>query len=270
MPPDHSPALRAARLRILWTGAAAVALSIGVFAIWASYRVSLRTARLDFESGDFSGWTRKLAASHSGLIVRQPVRRGVYAARFELRAGDDTGDGVRAELKERFTAPFGRDVWYSFSTWIPPDFPIVPENTVITQWHAQDDAGEEAASRSPVLAHRYEAGALVIDARSSAVPTQSANDGTRAVLFRQPDLPRGVWHDFVYRIRWSWREDGQVEAWLNGKRIIYYRGPAGYNDRAGPYFKFGLYKHAGSRPFVIFHDEYRRGFSRSEVEGPAR
>jgi hypothetical protein len=224
-----------------------------------------QTARLGFESGGFSGWIKKFAAPYSGQVVRSPVRRGNFAARFELRAGDDTGDGVRAELKERYLAPFGRDVWYSFSTLIPEDFPIVEKSTVITQWHASEDPGEDVAGRSPVLAHRYGGGTFVVDIRYSSRKLQRANDGERRVLYEQKTFPKGVWHDFLYRIRWSHGPDGLVEGWLDGKPIIDYKGPVGYNDRDGPYFKFGLYHHDGAGPFVIYHDDYRRGFRREDV-----
>jgi peptide/nickel transport system ATP-binding protein len=223
------------------------------------------TAQFNFETGDFSGWTKKFAASYSGQIVTNPVRRGRYAARFELRSGDDTGDGVRAEVKEMYCAPLGREIWYSLSTFIPPEFPIVETPVVITQWHASEDAGEKAAARSPVLAHRYINGNLIIDIRCSSQKIQHANDASGKVLYEQKNFPKGVWHDFLYRIRWSYRSDGLVDCWLDGKPIIDYRGPVGYNDTRGPYFKFGLYHHGGDKPCIIYHDEYRRGFSRSDV-----
>jgi hypothetical protein len=56
-----------------------------------------------------------------------------------------------------------------------------------------------------------------------------------------------------------------VECWLDGKQVIGYRGPVGYNNDKGPYFKFGLYHYDGIKPFIIYHDEYRRGFSRKDV-----
>jgi hypothetical protein len=229
------------------------------------YRRTRSTAQFDFESGDFSGWTEKFAASYSGQIVRMPVRRGKYAARFELRAGDDTGDGIRAEVKEMYCAPLGREIWYSFSTFIPQEFPIVESPTVITQWHASEDSGEDVAARSPVLAHRYANGDLIIDIRFSSHKIQQANDGSKRVLYEEKSFSKGVWHDFLYRIRWSYLSDGLVECWLDGKQIIAYIGPIGYNDDYGPYFKFGLYHHDGINPFVIYHDEYRRGFSRRDV-----
>jgi len=33
----------------------------------------------------------------------------------------------------------------------------------------------------------------------------------------------------------------------------------------GPHIRFGLYHHDGIRPFIIYYDAYRRGFSRKDV-----
>ncbi len=240
-------------------------LGAGLAGAFVVIRLARQTAYLGFESGRFSGWREKLAAPHSARVVRYPVRGGKYAVRFELRTGDDTGDGVRAELKEDFNVPLGKEIWYSFSTFVPADFPILRHPSVISQWHAEEDPGEESASRSPVLAHRYDGRSFVVDIRFSSTKIQHANDGIRQVLYEEKDFPRGVWHDFVYRVRWSYASNGLVEGWLDGKGIISYSGPVGYNDLDGPYFKFGLYHYSGDKPLVIFHDEYRRGFSREAV-----
>lgn len=222
---------------------------------------------LGFEDGTTNGWlTFKLAKPYSGQVVSDVVRKGKYAMRFELRAGDSPGgDGIRAELKEKFLAPPRTEVWYSFSTFIPEEFPRWRENSVITQWKGTTDPGE-FPERSPILAHRYWDGALVVDIRYSREKLQKDNDGERQTLLRIPDFQRGVWHDFRYRIVWS-HEQGEIDGWLGGQQVIRYRGPAGYNDELGPYFKFGLYHHDGGPvPFVIYHDEYRRGSSRADVD----
>ena len=82
-------------------------------------------------------------------------------------------------------------------------------------------------------------------------------------------MPKGVWHDFVYHIKWSYKDDGFVEGWLNGKKIIDYRGPVGYNDDQGIYFKIGVYRNESEKTYVIYHDEYRRGNSFAEVDPAA-
>lgn len=222
---------------------------------------------LGFETGTMAGWrTEKLARPYSGTVVEDVVRRGRYGMRFELRAGDSPeGDGIRAELKDRYLARLGGEVWYSFSTMIPSGFPRWKDNTVISQWKGSTDEGEYA-ERSPILAHRYKDGALVVEIRHSSERLQRANDGVVKQLLRVVEFKQGVWHDFRYRIVWS-HEKGEIDLWMDGEHVIAYRGPVGYNDERGPYFKLGLYHHdGGTRPFVIYHDEYKRGLRREDVD----
>ena len=60
----------------------------------------------------------------------------------------------------------------------------------------------------------------------------------------------------------------EIEAWLNGKRLIDWRGPLAYeNEEEGPYFKLGVYwSPAGPKPIVVYHDNYSRGHSFAEVD----
>ena len=98
-------------------------------------------------------------------------------------------------------------------------------------------------------------------------PIQTANDGTIVILYEGPEpLEKGVWHDWIFHVRWSFAGDGFVSAWLDGVQVIDYEGPVGYNDRIGVWFKWGIYRDDHSEPQVIFHDEYRRGMSYEEVD----
>ncbi|MBL8173394.1 MAG: polysaccharide lyase [Bryobacterales bacterium] len=233
----------------------------------ASGAAGEQRVHLGFEQGSLAGWrTDKLAHADSAVTVTNPVRKGLHAVRFQLRAADSPrNDGIRAELQDDYHAPRGREVWYSFSTYIAEDFPRWEKNSVISQWKGSTDKGEYD-DRSPMLAHRYWNGALVIDMRVSTEALQQANDGQVRTLLRVEEFPRGVWHDFRHRVVWS-HEQGELDIWLNGKQVVSYRGPVGYNDRRGPYFKLGLYHHdGGPKPFVIYHDEYKRGLTRGDVD----
>ena len=82
-----------------------------------------RMVTLDFESGDFSGWSvRRLAKDYSAVIQSEIVRTGTKACRFEIRPGDRVSQGLRAELRDWYNAPFEEDTWYGFSTYLPKDF----------------------------------------------------------------------------------------------------------------------------------------------------
>lgn len=218
-----------------------------------------------FEAGRFDGWMEEFAGPHSGQVVTSPVRCGAYAARFEWRAGDVGGPvgGYRAEVHDilNYIAPAGSENWYSFSTMIPQDWPDLDAGVVITQWHATPDLADGEVWRSPPLAIRYSGTRLWVTARHSAEKIQTANDGTSVDLYDHPgEFTKGVWHDWVFRVRWDHGDGGIVDAWLDGDRAISYRGPIGYNDDFGVWFKIGLYRGREEHPetLVIHHDEYRR------------
>ncbi len=119
-----------------------------------------RSVRLDFESGDFAGWSvRRLAKDYSAVIQSEIVRTGTKACRFEIRPGDHVSQGLRAELRDWYNAPFEEDTWYGFSTYLPEDFaPPQGVGVVLAQWHDQAELGDP--SGKPPLAIRYLDGAL--------------------------------------------------------------------------------------------------------------
>ena len=221
----------------------------------------------DFESQDFSGFAlKKLRFPYSGYITDSISRNGKYSMRFELRKGDEVGwdQGSRAELKEDYNAPFKKEIWYGLSLFIPEDFPELEKNCVLAQWHGEHDLGE--VSRSPVLAIRIEKNRLYFNARYNEQKFQTRARSPQIEHFELNDFPRNEWLDFVVNAVWTHEKDGALNAWMNGEKIISYKGPTGYNDDLGPYFKFGLYKHSGNKPLIVFADEYRRGRSRDEVD----
>jgi hypothetical protein len=212
-----------------------------------------RLGNKGFEWGNFLGWLAEFPQSYSGRIVQSPVRCGSYAARFEYRPGDEawTG-GYRSEVSEILgKAEFNKPVWYAFSTYIPDSF---RGEAVLSQWHATRDAGE--VWRSPPLALRYDGETLRVTARDSGIAVQKDNYAPEQNLLVTP-LARETWNDWVFRIVWSY-ESGSVDAWLNGSRVIEYKGPIGYRDGRGPFFKFGIYNQGVAHTQVVYHDEYYR------------
>ncbi len=79
-------------------------------------------------------------------------------------------------------------------------------------------------------------------------------------------LPDTHYKGFENGSFYGWVTDqGQVEAWLDGNRVIDYLGPIGYNDRLGVWFKWGIYRDDHPVSQFLYHDEYRRGGSYSDV-----
>jgi len=225
-----------------------------------------RSVRLDFETGDFSGWSvRRLAKDYSAVIQSEIVRSGTKACRFEIRPGDAVSQGRRAELRDWYNAPFGTDTWYGFSTYLPRDFaPAKGVGVVLAQWHDQAELGDP--SGKPPLAMRYLDGTLRFTGAFSEVA--SPKPDKRYVFHKLPNVPHDTWLDFVFRIHWSRAGDSSIEAFLGGKGLFRFDGPLGYrNQIKGPYFKLGVYASEDIiSPLVVYHDNYGRADSFEAVD----
>lgn len=261
-------------------------------------------SRMDFEPDSLSDlmslwkYSWRAGRDHAFHIVADPAK-GLdsqaqsstvnHVARFEVHQGDYAGDfdrvpnehGIltsRSEITERFKAKMGEIYWYSFRTFIPEDFPVEDNRLVIAQWHASDSDGE---ATSPPLTVYYRNGELLVRARhSNKEIILKDEDTTKVNLYRQENFPRGQWHDFIFQVKWSYESDGIVNTWIDGKQVVEYQGGVGYKDEQGPYFKFGAYRdeeyivddgHGNSSkvkatdPYVIYHDDYRRGKSCQDI-----
>ena len=226
----------------------------------------LEPVHLDFESGTFEGWSvKRLVGAHSAVIQSERVRIGTRACRFELRPGDYVSEGHRAELRDPANAPLDAETWYGFSTLIPEDFPVGEGiGCVLAQWHDQAKLGDP--SGKPPIALRYRHGTLRLTGAWARVASHDPD--RRYEFLRLPDFPRGVWHDFVFRVFWSRYGESTIKAWLGREPILDWRGRLGYeNEAEGPYFKLGVYCSGPiSIPHVAYHDNYSRGGFFAEVD----
>ena len=74
----------------------------------------------------------------------------------------------------------------------------------------------------------------------------------------------------VYHIRFSRGDDGLVEMWMNGSRVVSHKGATAF--KAGEddiYNKFGLYRDRWKDPMTIYFDNYTLADSFAAVD-PAR
>lgn len=225
-----------------------------------------RTVTLDFERGDFEGWSvRRLCGPYSAVIQGEVVRVGTRACRFEIRPGDYVSQGLRAELRDWYNAPYEEDTWYGFSTWLPRSFAPPPDvGIVLAQWHDQAELGNLAGK--PPLAIRYLDGALRFTGAFSEVASQ--NPDQRYVFHEIADIGHERWLDFVFRIHWSREGDSRIDGWLGGEPLFGFEGPLGYrNEVKGPYFKFGVYASGDiDGPLHVYHDNYSRADSFAAVD----
>jgi len=206
-------------------------------------------------------WSTRKFVPGAVEIQSAVVRQGKGAARITLHHGDQMGK-ERGTILERAELMEARELWaredssysYSFSLFLPRDFPVLPNRLILAQWK-QDCPDANCDPASPVIALRYEAGLLCMTVQ--AAPAKDT-------VYRLGDEIRNRWLDFRVRIRFSRSADGWFNASLNGRQIVEYRGPTaypphyGYKDPGRFYFKMGLYRNQLPETMTIYVDEYRK------------
>jgi hypothetical protein len=217
-----------------------------------------------FESDHLSGyWSHWRLVEGAFRTQSQVVRAGRRAGEITVRSGDcreaasdDGAASERDELMEAWwlVAHLHRTYRYSFSLYLPADFPIVPTRLVLAQWK-QLCEWVKCRPANPVLAIRYQDGELFITRR---------DDHETFRLYSTREEMRGRWLDFRFETRFSPAQDGRIDAWLNGQPIVHYLGPTVYQVKLGypahgvVYFKVGLYRDEMPQPMTIYVDEYRK------------
>ena len=219
-----------------------------------------------FESPSLSWirWSRARFVSGAILPEQQIVRSGHRALAITVRNGDryeaasETGAATeRDELMESWWlySRMGRTYAYSFSLYLPRDFPLTSERLVIAQWRQLCEA-RRCRPDFPILAIRYEEGRIKINRKDE--------NGTDLLYQGQEDV-RGRWLDFRFVTRFDPTSNGIVDASLNGQSIVHYQGATAFHPAHGyprhglVYFKTGLYRDAhGEPPWTMYVDEYRK------------
>ena len=143
---------------------------------------------------------------------------------------------------------------YSFSLYLPKDFPQTSERLVIAQWRQL--CVRHCVPDNPILALRYEMGWLQV--------TRNDEHG-KTLLYQGDEDVRGRWLDFRFTARWDRIAKGAVDATLDGRGIAHYEGVtiyqpgSGHSSHALIYFKTGLYRDAlHEPPWTMYIDEYRK------------
>jgi hypothetical protein len=216
----------------------------------------------DFESDSLQSiWTKEKFIPGALEIQSIHVRSGEKAAKLTLHQGDqidkEKGSNLeRAELREpkSLMAKEDGNYSYSFSLFLPSDFPIVPTRLVIAQWKQNCQSGN-CDPNNPVIALRYESGVFRITLQVGPEKT---------TLYSQTESILNKWMDFRFNIRFSRNQDGRISAWMDNNEIIDYKGVTAYSETFGYpvqgnfYFKLGLYRDQMVQPMTIYIDDYKK------------
>jgi Polysaccharide lyase len=218
-----------------------------------------------FESAHLSRflWWRRRFEPGSVISQTAVVRSGHRALAITVHSGDRpeaaSQGGAATERDEIMEAWWlfsrtGRTYVYSFSLYLPKDFPQTPERLVIAQWRQL--CVRPCFPDNPILALRYEMGRLQV--------TRNDEHG-KTLLYQDDEDVRGRWLDFQFVTRWERTSQGIVDATLDGREILHYQGPTIYQPKSGHsghalvYFKTGLYRDAlHEPPWTMYVDDYRK------------
>lgn len=193
------------------------------------------------DRGGFNPMFRSLNnKSHGYSVIPDPTGSAPseMVERFEVRPGDCTAkdclrDRERSELSQRnkYNNVDGNTHWYSWSFYLPEDFPnVMPTKVALGQFHQYHG--------SPVLMFQHRYDGFFID-RQFFGHTQ-----TLTKLIEEEDL-RGKWHTIVMNVKWSREKDGLIKIWVNDELKYTYEG---LNlTESSSYFKFGIYRSFLSR-----------------------
>jgi hypothetical protein len=208
-------------------------------------------------------WTARRMAPGAFSIQSEIVHSGHTAAQITLRpydcyeeASDDGASTERDELLEapRFWSHSRKTYDYSFSLYLPRDFPIVEERLVIAQWKQLCEWGN-CRPDNPILAIRYVGGVLFVTRK---------NDAGETTVYKSQGEMRGRWLDFRFVTRFSQEDDGAIDGWMDGQQIVQYRGVTAFRAARGYpvhgffYFKMGLYRDLMKQPMTIYLDDFSK------------
>jgi hypothetical protein len=225
----------------------------------------------------FASWTS------CGLVVqaKSPDRitavevAGVAGVRLETLPGDDgiAGSG-RAERTDLALSPEktgcspGAEQWWTHSLLFPDDY-AAPLATPADSWpwgvvfdfHQTGSEGQanfeiDVLGQPPELRFAISAGPVV----SSGAP------GSPTRHFPVGPIIKNRWYRFVYHVRWSSERDGFFDAWVDGRRVLDYRGPTLYAGQ-GCYLKLANYHTPVGRRVAVVHAHLVRAATREGL-GP--
>jgi hypothetical protein len=204
----------------------------------------------DFETGDFSQWTqcqnRKFSdpcADYSGnfygaRVVDEGARQGRYAARFEVRNGDDPswGGGERSEVAAYDAGEVreGDERWYQFSLKFADDFPDVTGNFfIVMQWHS---------------GHGQPPMALEVDHDGRLLLKNNHTDNETRVI---GTIERGKWVDYVLHVKFSReKRHGWAEVYQDGELVVPRHARSSMSSDHN-YLKMGIYRAKSERSDAV-------------------
>jgi hypothetical protein len=157
------------------------------------------------------------------------------------KSSDCTFKSVRSQVyqpKPDQTQP--KESWYAWSMYMAKDFPLGIRQTKglysFAYWHNQD---------CPHVAIVSDTGkSTKLRLQTNSVPKDGSNDciADTQIEFADALTLRGKWHRFEAHIKWSQKDDGFAELFIDGNQVVDFKGRTLSAETPKPnYFKYGIY-----------------------------
>jgi hypothetical protein len=248
--------------QVLAGTSALLALAIGATTLaWSDAPPRPRSAQFfcDFERSPTDCGFEEQAKIPGRATLVDVARSGRRAVRLHTEPTDrnvnGSGDWARNDLSldpKLTDCDEGREAWWAHSVLFPDDFVVARDGGVVMDFHHSGSRGNanfhfNVTGRGNLRLHGF------------------GGDANRPQEYREEleRVKRNVWYDLVYHVRWSSGNDGFMQAWMNGRKVLSHRGPTLYKGMSC-YLKLANY-HGAQEPSSIIHDRVVRGTSAAAV-----
>lgn len=208
--------------------------------------------KIDYEGGDFSEWRTCSECSFDGSnprIVSSPVRSGKKAARF--KSVDKRTEAASERYLDRET-----DLWIGWSVYVEK-FASDPGRADVTQFHGYQPACKSNDPKIHVDIKNLQWGITINYYEGGQKKTISKSKLTA--------VRKGRWTDLVANFKLTDTKNGYFNFWVDGEKVLSFKGKTSGNCPEGHYLKAGVYNTPSGA--VIYNDAFTimKNASYSEV-----
>ena len=195
----------------------------------------------------------KVVEKEGNRILKMSLDR--FEDPISYRSEVTVSDLSEHDFAKGLYAYIGREYWYSVRIFIPKDWQFDDDNEIILQWHTRPDFDLGENWRNPpisLMIGKMGTGIgmnylLVVHADKKRITPK--RDSYNRYTFSEKYILGGLvndlgrWNEWVFRIKWSFTDNGRLTVWKNGEQLLDLKNQANtFNDYYGPYFKLGIYK----------------------------
>lgn len=244
----------------------AASLAMACTSCFSAVRSDARTIESGFEASQLDPiWKTDKLEFGALELQNKTIRSGKQAAQITVKAKDIQGhnpDGTtneRAELQLEEEHWFDEDKTYDvrISLFVPNQFNIENSRAVILQMKQICPAQGQCKVDNPILSLRFRKGRFIV--------SRYGDSGSADELYTNRKASKellGRWLDFKFLVRFSRKDTGLFQGWLDGKEIFKYLGISAYSEKVGyPAknqfdFRTGIYRDTLPSADTIYVDQF--------------